>query len=210
MYMPGGVFTIHPSQDGNPVTVAVLVNEASAATIEKQRQALESNGKKPFFSVQHETEIAAFWPSQFFWGERTDATGARRVGVWARGMWTKSGKEAVEGKDFRTFSPTFFVDSLRTDERNPALVICNEDARANMGALENDPAFQAMSPLWCSSAKEIGERKDIAVPSNRTLVLICHEELQKTCNPSLWNIRKSMWTRHQIRLTEEEIASCLN
>lgn len=208
MYMPGGTFTIHPSQDGNPVTVAVLVNEATAATMEKQRKALESRGKKPFFSITHEREDAAFWPTEFFWGERVDATGARRVGVWARGIWSGSGKEAVEKKDFRTFSPTFFVDSLRTDERHPAVVICNEDARANMGALENDPAFQAMSPLWCSNAKE-NLNINIAVPTTRTLVLVCHEEIRAS-NPSLYDVREAMWNRHKIRLSDEEVSACLN
>ncbi len=152
MYMPGGTHTITPSQNGKAVTVTVEVTEASAGRMEEQRKALDAVGKKPFFSLQHDTEIAAFWPSHFFWDKRLDATGSFVEGVWAEGIWTKSGREAVEGRDFRTFSPTFFVDSIRNDPSRPCQVVCNADARANMGALENDPAFQEMSPLWARSA----------------------------------------------------------
>jgi hypothetical protein len=148
MYMPGGVFTITPSQDGRPVTVTVAVDSSSAEAMEEQRQALTAKGKKPFFSIQHATETAGFWPTKFYWDTRVDATGKSRAGVWCDGTWTKSGKEARDGRDFRTFSPTFFVDEVKNDPSHPARVVCNIEARANMGALENDPAFTSMSPLW--------------------------------------------------------------
>jgi hypothetical protein len=152
MYMPSGTHQITPSQDGEPVEVTVLVDEAAARKLEAQRAALDKAGKKPFFSIQHETEIAAAWPSRFFWDKRIDATGSLVEGIFVEVEWTKSGREAVEGKDFRTFSPTFFVDAVRNDPEKPARIVCNENARANMGALENDPAFQSISPLWARNA----------------------------------------------------------
>lgn len=152
MYMPGGTHVITPSQNGKPVTVTVNVDAKSAEVLESQRRKLEAAGKKPFFSIQHDTEIAAFWPTEFFWDKRIDATGSLVEGVWARGEWTKSGREAVEGKDFRTFSPTFFVDAIRNSADKPAKVICEDGARPNMGALENDPAFQSISALWSKNA----------------------------------------------------------
>ena len=149
-YMPAGLHRITPSQGGKPVTVCVLIDEVSAERMEEQRAALEAAGNKPFFSVQHNTQIAAFWPTKFFWDKRIDATGSFVAGVWAEGEWTKAGKEAVEGKNFRTFSPTFFVDKISNDEDDPAQVEANSNAKLNMGALENDPAFEKISPLWCS------------------------------------------------------------
>lgn len=204
MYMPGGTHTITPSQDGEPVTVTVLVDAAAAEKIELQRQKLEAAGKKPFFSIQHETEIAAFWPEKFFYGTRTDSTGAKRDGIWAKGAWTKSGSEAVEGKDFRTFSPTFFVDAIRTDPARPARIVCNEEARANMGALENDPAFSTISPLWARSA---GARK-VEARDNRALVRACHETLRGS-NPSLTQVRRQVFDEHRVWLTLEDVAACL-
>lgn len=152
MYMPGGLHQITPSQNGRAVTVIVEVNAKSADLLEAQRKILTAANKKPFFSVEHATGIAAFWPTSFFWDKRIDATGSLVEGVWTKGEWTKAGREAVEGKNFRTFSPTFFVDAIRNDPDNPVQVICCDDAKANCGALENDPAFQAMSPLWCKNA----------------------------------------------------------
>jgi hypothetical protein len=149
-YMPGGVHQINPSQGGKPVTVTVLVNPKTADTLERQRAALESGGNKPFFSVQHNTQIAAFWPSRFFWDTRPDPSGKQVAGVYAEGEWSQAGREAVEGKNFRTFSPTFFVTKLSTDPEDPAEVEANFDAKLNMGALENDPAFRALPPLWVS------------------------------------------------------------
>jgi hypothetical protein len=82
-----------------------------------------------------------------------DATGKMATGVWADGEWSGSGKRARDEKDFRSFSPTFFVDDTRNDWDFPAKVVCNVDARANMGALENDPAFgAAMSPIFAKDA----------------------------------------------------------
>jgi hypothetical protein len=152
MMMPGGLHSITPSQNGRPVTVAVLVDASSADKLEEQRKALTANGKKPFFSIQHASEKAGFWPSRFYWDKKVDATGKLSEGVWADGEWTASGKAARDGKDFRTFSPTFHVDRITTDTEEPAHVICQAGARANMGALENDPAFSAMSPLWARNA----------------------------------------------------------
>jgi predicted RNA-binding Zn-ribbon protein involved in translation (DUF1610 family) len=148
LYMPAGLHTITPSQGGKPVTVTVLVDENAATQLEKQRQALAASGNQPFFSIQHNTQVAAFWPTKFTWDARLDSEGRQVTGVYALGNWSKSGLEAVEGRDFRSFSPTFFVDKISIDPENPARVVANPDAKLNMGALENDPAFTAIAPLW--------------------------------------------------------------
>jgi hypothetical protein len=149
LYLPAGLHPISPSQGGKPVKVVVEINQLSAERMEQQRRALVAGGGKPFFSVQHNTQIAAFWPTKFFWDTRRDPTGAMVSGVWAEGEWSQAGKDAVQGKNFRSFSPTFFVDKVSNDENDPALVEANSSAPLNMGALENDPAFgRAMPPLW--------------------------------------------------------------
>jgi hypothetical protein len=129
--------------------VVVKIDKLSAERMEAQRRAMLASGGKPFFSVQHNTQIAAFWPTKFFWDTRRDPTGAMVSGVWAEGDWSQAGKDAVQGKNFRSFSPTFFVDKVSNDEDDPAQVQSNGAAPLNMGALENDPAFGSkMSPLW--------------------------------------------------------------
>lgn len=148
-YMPGGVHTITPSQNGRPVIVTVKVTQDSAKKLEAQRRILTAEGRKPFFSVDHSTNVAAFWPTKFFWGTRLDAVGKMSEGVWAEGKATDAGLEAADGQNFRTFSPTFFVDDVKAAQ---AEIICNDGAKANMGALVNDPAFDKISPLWAGRA----------------------------------------------------------
>ena len=204
MYMPGGLHRITPSQGGRPVTVVVQVDAQSAEDIEEQRKALTSDQARPFFSVQHSTQIAAFWPTKFFWDKRLDATGSLVEGVWAEGEWTKSGREAVEGKDFRTFSPTFFVDAVRNDEENPARIVCNADAKLNMGALENDPAFQAISPLWAKNASTK------ATESVRGLVRRMHEELRARFDTkfTLRDVKRALEAKGT-KMSEDEIGKHL-
>lgn len=202
MYMPSGLHTITPSQGGRPVTVTLLIDASAAQAAEDQRVALTAKGKKPFFSIQHGTEIAGFWPTKFYWGTKMDATGKYAEGVWADGEWTASGKDARDGKDFRTFSPTFHVDSIRNDTTNPAKVICQYEARANMGALENDPAFQSMSPLWARNAYK-GVAATLGV--NREMVKACHDALSADGGqPSLTDMI-SMFARNGLNVTEDTL-----
>jgi len=177
MYMPAGMNTLTPSQNGKPVTVTVIIDAKTAATVQRQYELLCAAGKRPYFSVgpdSHKSSIAAFWPRRFFWDKRVDATGSLAEGVWVEGEWSKSGREAVEGRDFRSFSPTFFVDEVKDDPTDPARVICVADARPNMGALENDPAFANISPLTCRNASGEGfsasgrERAGVPASSQRS------------------------------------------
>jgi hypothetical protein len=218
MYMPSGTHTITPSQNGRPVTVAVAIDASAAEKLETQRQALEAGGKKPFFSVQHSTQIAAFWPAEFFWDTRLDATGSLVEGVWARGEWTRAGREAVEGKDFRTFSPTFFVDAIRNDPNRPVQVVCNDEAKANMGALENDPAFQTISPLWCHDSSAPGNNNNNNNNNNNMkkpdgistgeLVRMVHDELRAS-NPDLQDVVNAMSFKYDMRVSSNDVARAL-
>jgi hypothetical protein len=208
MYMPSGTHTITPSQNGRPVTVSVAIDASAAEKLETQRQALEAGGKKPFFSVQHSTQIAAFWPAEFFWDTRLDATGSLVEGVWARGEWTRAGREAVEGKDFRTFSPTFFVDAIRNDPNRPVQVVCNDEAKANMGALENDPAFQTISPLWAGNASDGQPKPKPEGVTTEKLIVMVHDELRAS-NPDLQDVVNAMSFKYDMRVTANDVARAL-
>ena len=209
MFMPAGNHEITPSQNGRPVTVCVAIDASAADKLETQRAALEAGGKKPFFSVQHSTQIAAFWPAEFFWDTRLDATGSLVEGVWARGEWTRAGREAVEGKDFRTFSPTFFVDAIRNDPNRPVQVVCNDEAKANMGALENDPAFQTISPLWAHDASAAGtpKPKPEGVTTEKLIVMV-HDELRAS-NPDLQDVVNAMSFKYDMRVKANDVARAL-
>jgi hypothetical protein len=137
VFLPVGIHAITPVSGGIGRPIKVLIEAQAAGEIEKQRREITSRtGKRIYFDFNHEDGPASFWPETFAWraGE----------GVVAKGEWSSSGRRAVEGKDFRMFSPVFHVDDKRKD---PARVVCCEQARPNMGGLVNDPAFSALPVL---------------------------------------------------------------
>ena len=141
LFLPVGVHSITPVSGGIGKPIKVLVDINAAGAVEQQRtEIVARTGKRVYFDFNHEDGPASFWPTNFSWrnGE----------GVVAHGEWSASGKRAVEGKDFRAFSPVFHVDDKRAD---PAQVVCCEGARPNMGGLVNDPAFNGL-PLWAKNA----------------------------------------------------------
>lgn len=145
MYMPAGSQEITPIDGGIGAPINVMVDAAGAAALNAQLAALTAKGKKPYFDFNHEDGAAAFWPSEFVW---------REDGIYARGEWSGRGKSAVEGKEWRQFSPVFHVDNKRA---NPARIVCRENAKPNMGGLVNDPAFHKILPLWAKDAGATGE-----------------------------------------------------
>src|SRR5215471_3352972 len=149
LFLPTGVHAITPVRGGIGKPIKVLVNSDSAHAVEEQRAEITARtGKKVYFDFNHEDGPASFWPQAFLWRQGE--------GVIARGDWSASGKKAVEGKDYRAFSPVFHVDDKHKD---PARVVCCDGARPNMGGLVNDPAFSAL-PLWAKNAGENGDNAD--------------------------------------------------
>jgi anti-sigma28 factor (negative regulator of flagellin synthesis) len=139
LFLPIGLHSITPVAGGIGRPIKVKVDASTAEAIEAQRKIMAGKGKRPYFDFDHEDGAASFWPEGFAWrnGE----------GVIAKGEWTARGRKAVEGKDYRAFSPVFHVDNKRSD---PAKVICMEHAAPNMGGLVNNPAFNL--PLWAKNA----------------------------------------------------------
>jgi phage I-like protein len=140
-FLPAGVHAIRPVSGGIGRPIKVLIDAGAAGEIERQRGEIQARtDKRVYFDFNHEDGRASFWPHSFIWRQSE--------GVIAKGEWSASGRKAVEGKDFRAFSPVFHVDDKRKD---PARVVCCEAASPNMGGLVNDPAFSAL-PLWAKNA----------------------------------------------------------
>src|SRR5882724_11074420 len=147
LFLPIGLHAITPVSGGIGRPIKVQIDGAAALAIQKQHEVLRASGKRPYFDFNHEDGPASFWPESFVWKQGE--------GVIAKGEWSRRGKSAVEGKDFRAFSPVFHVDNKRSD---PAIVVCKETADPNMGGLVNNPAFKDL-PLWAKNAGATGEVK---------------------------------------------------
>jgi hypothetical protein len=140
MYMPAGLQEITPFSGGVGKPIKINVDANGAAEIEAQRAHLASKGRQPYFDFDHADGPASFWIESFSW---------KPDGIYAKGEWTQRGKQSVEGKEYRYFSPVFYVDDKHGD---PARIQCRKGAKANMGALINDPAFHNILPLWAKNA----------------------------------------------------------
>lgn len=146
MYMPAGEYSINASMNKKPVTAQVLVEKAAAGELNRQLAEVSAKSDhKPFFDFDHKDGAASFWPKAFVWRD------SPKPGVYAQGEWSASGKAAIEGKDFRAFSPVFYVDDPKA---KPARIVCNPEAGLNFGGLVNKPAFKEISPLWSKQAEE--------------------------------------------------------
>lgn len=143
MCFPAGLQTITPYAGGVDAPIQVMVDKAGMIALEKQRVALTAKGKRPYFDAEHADDGATFWPDEFFWKD------GDKPGIYARGSYTSKGIDGVEGRVWRTFSPVFHVDNKYG---TPARIICNVNAKPNMGGLVNDAAFYNISPLWAKNA----------------------------------------------------------
>jgi len=142
MFMPGGTHTITAERGGRPATVTVQVDRAAAVELERQFGAVKArSAHKPYFDLDHNDAEASAWPLGFEWRD------APAPGVYARVEWSAAGRDAIQGKKYRAFSPVFHVD-----RSTPARVIARDNAGLNMGGLVNDPAFKAILPLWAKQA----------------------------------------------------------
>lgn len=140
MWMPGGLHEITASRGGKPVTVRVQVDRAGAAAAQQSlREHLEAGRQRPFFDFNHGGGEASAWPTEIIWSETPEP------GIYARVEWSDAGRAAVQGRTYRAFSPSFFVDGA-----DPARVT---GAPLNMGGLVNDPAFGHIAPLWARNTK---------------------------------------------------------
>lgn len=141
MIMPAGVHTIEASNRKGPVKITVQVTPGTASALNRSLQDyIKANRQRPFFDFDHDNKGAAGWPTQFAWRD------APEPGVYAAVEWSESGSRAISGKDYRAFSPMFYVD-----DKKPSNVV---GAPINMGGLVNDPAFKTIRPIW---AKQNGD-----------------------------------------------------
>ena len=139
-WMPPGAHTIRGTQSGAAIERTVTVD---ADTAERLQAALETmltaaalgEGDRPYFDFNHDDGPASAWPLEFTWGGDDPQKG----GVRARVEWSALGRDAVLGRTFRRFSPSFFVD-----EKTGAVT----GAPVNMGGLVNRAAFRGIQPIW--------------------------------------------------------------
>jgi len=164
MFAPGGVHTITLGAGEGAATVTLRVDETTAVVLQASLQNLNAKNapQKVFFDKEHDERAGATaWPKRFLWAS------APQPGVYVEHEPSTLGRELVEGKVMRAFSPSFHADAdlpkrigrgqhveiaagRRGSPENPARMTGLVYPAA--GTLTNDPAFRKILPLWAKHA----------------------------------------------------------
>src|SRR5215469_9117291 len=134
VYMPKGEWTITPRVDGQPKEVVVTVDETTAATLQNDFERRLAAPVRPTGGFDHKPGKASFIPKGFLWDESK--------GVILNVDWTRAGKEAIEGRDYSYFSPTFLLNKDR---------VAGLTTRGEIGSLTNNPAFEQIERIAASA-----------------------------------------------------------
>jgi phage I-like protein len=133
-YMPPGRQTITPLRDGQPVQVTIVVDEATAQTLEASLLQALARGDRPWFDYNHEDGAASGHPLRFYWAGEDPKKGGVRCEV----QWTPTAAQAIVQREYRHLSPVFFADEKGRITGAPL----------NMGGLVNASAFRNREPFW--------------------------------------------------------------
>ena len=134
VYMPAGLNKLVAT---NPTTgksrrVQVEVTRELAEVFQAQLAERLARNVRPFIGFDHAKGPAAALPKAFAWDDE--------MGLMLELEWTASGAEAVTGRDYSYFSPTWRQGAKAT--RPSGLPLYGE-----IGSLTNDPAFENIQRL---------------------------------------------------------------
>jgi len=134
VYLPKGDWEITPTVNGKPEKISVFVDADSAKVLQQSLDERLRGTVRPHAAFDHRPGPASFLPKQFKWDDEK--------GVLLEVEWTQSGKQAVAGKDYSYFSPTFLL-------RDKKVVGLPEDGE--IGSLTNNPAFRKIQRIAAST-----------------------------------------------------------
>jgi hypothetical protein len=157
---------------GKPVPLVMVIDAATAETLEAARAAYQAaadagQGDAPYLDFNHADGPAAAWVKRVFWAGDDPKSG----GVRAMVEWTDAGREAIEGKLYRRFSPSFTIatagdpPAVQLDAAGRASII---GAPVNMGGLVNRAAFRTIACLLAAAPAGISDPPDPPDPPDPT------------------------------------------
>lgn len=131
MFMPAGSSEISPSVNGQAKKISISVTRETADLLQSELDQLLRENVRPYIDFNHESGAAAAIPKRFTWRDGE--------GVYLELDWSGAGKNAVAGRDYSYFSPTFLLD----ESGHPAGL----PASGAIGALTNNPAFRQIKKI---------------------------------------------------------------
>ncbi|QJE95962.1 phage protease [Luteolibacter luteus] len=142
VYIPEGEHQIYPQSHPKGIKVKMTADrgEAVAAAFQRDLDKLNLQNVGPRLDFDH---IAAGPASGFPTAFRYQSG----VGLMCSVDWSAKGKSAIEGREYRYFSPRFDLD----DDDVPAGL----PNRGPLGGLVNDPAFREIPAVAAADAGEL-------------------------------------------------------
>ena len=106
-YLPPGTHNITATKNGKPAELTLEVDAQTANLLQKSFDKITAGDKEQvFIDFNHDDGEASGWVTGFYWAGADPDTG----GVRAKVEWTNAGEEALQGRNFRKFSPTFTLN----------------------------------------------------------------------------------------------------
>jgi phage I-like protein len=141
IYFPKGDWRIKPMVNGKAKEVAVKVDANVAALMQRELTNRLSQTVRPYASFDHKPGPASFIPKEFKWDDSR--------GVVLEVDWTQAGKDAVTGRNYSYFSPTF----LLSDKGE----VAGLPSTGEIGSLTNNPAFREIQKIAASADDDESE-----------------------------------------------------
>ncbi len=138
VYLPEGNHQITATKNGQPAKLDVSVDSECLAYFAQDLTDRQSQNVRPFAGFDHKPGPASFIPLEFRYEDG--------LGLVLDVEWTSAGKEAIEGKTYSYFSPTFLLGK----DNKPIGLPDNGE----IGSLVNDPAFQSIPRIAANSTLE--------------------------------------------------------
>lgn len=141
VFIPVGEHKIFPQSQKNGVTVNLPADqgEAIVATLNAALQKRMDSTVSPWIDFEHSRKFpASGYPTAFRFDDQR--------GIMASIDWSRSGRDAVEGRDVRYFSPEFFVNSKGIPTGIPAT--------GPLGGLVTEPAFRNIGKIAASQSQD--------------------------------------------------------
>lgn len=189
VWMPAGKHSITAgTTTGKPFVGEVIVDEQGFRAVEASFARTMAAGRPAWIDFNHNDADAAAWVKGFKW----DAS----RGIIASVEWTPKGRDALDGKQFRSFSPAFTLD--RESKRVTGIY---EGHAA--GGLVNAPAFGAAMPAL------IAARLGGADSTNPAPGGFPGNQKTNTMKDLLIKILAALAVTHAADATEEQLSALL-
>ncbi|MCW1926286.1 hypothetical protein OKA05_27275 [Luteolibacter arcticus] len=145
VFLPEGSHKLKPQSHPKGIDVNLPAEEGEAVAAAFNEALAKRGNVKAWCDFEHtRRHPVSCYPTGFRYEAGT--------GIVAMVEWSKSGREAVEGRDARFFSPEFYIGANGVPSGLPD--------RGPVGALCTEPAFREIPAIAAADAEDDPDRKD--------------------------------------------------